>query len=365
MASFLFIPDISGYTRFVQETEVTHSRHVIAELLEVLIDADELGMTVAEIEGDAVLFFLPDRVPSAVEIAEQARTTFEAFHRHLLRFERDRICRCGACVGASGLTLKFVAHAGPIEVIRVRDFEKPYGPDVILAHRLLKNEVEGDEYLLFTDSCGPAPDEVLPAWASPDRGRSSYPELGEVCHTAVALGPLRAGIEPPEPRPAAHRMRDPVRLSAHLDLPIEAAFELVSSFDDRLRWNSGVDELEYDRNRVNRVGTPHRCVIGGNLVEFETTTADFGGETLVYGERLLSRVPVDDPTVYYILEPAEGGTRVRVEVHYRPRGLLGGASALVFRLVFRRSLRKALRALEEAAREEGSAGGTTTPAPSR
>ena len=34
----LFIPDISGFTRFVNETEIDHSRLIIQELLE---DADQ------------------------------------------------------------------------------------------------------------------------------------------------------------------------------------------------------------------------------------------------------------------------------------------------------------------------------------
>ena len=32
----LFIPDISGFTRFVSETEIEHSRLIIQELLEAL-----------------------------------------------------------------------------------------------------------------------------------------------------------------------------------------------------------------------------------------------------------------------------------------------------------------------------------------
>jgi hypothetical protein len=45
--SLLFIPDISGFTQFVHETEILHSGHIVAELLELLIDSDQLGMTVS------------------------------------------------------------------------------------------------------------------------------------------------------------------------------------------------------------------------------------------------------------------------------------------------------------------------------
>ncbi len=53
--SLLFIPDITGFTKFVNDTEVAHGHHIVAELLELIIDSDQLGMTVSEVEGDAVL----------------------------------------------------------------------------------------------------------------------------------------------------------------------------------------------------------------------------------------------------------------------------------------------------------------------
>jgi hypothetical protein len=345
--SFLFMPDISGYPRFVQETEAAHSRDVIAELLEVVIAADRLGMTVAEIEGDAVLFVLPDTVPSLAEVVGQAQRTFEAFHTHLKHFERDRVCECGACTGAHELSLKFVAHAGPIETIRVRDFAKPYGPDVILAHRLLKNEVPSDEYLLMTAPWWDGEEAGLPDWVHMTRGHSDYSDLGRVCHAHVPLGALKAGLPRPDPVRPPPRSSRPVRVETLLPLGIDDAFELVSNFDHRLLWNRGVEGLEYEPGRVNRVGMPHRCVIGGRLVAFETTTADFGANRRVYGERLLSPMPVADPVIYYILDAASGGTRVTAEAHFAPRGWFGWITSRLFAVALDKNLRTALHHLRE------------------
>ena len=55
-ASLLLMPDISGFTVFVHATELEHSQQIISGLLETLIAADHLDLSVAEIEGDAVLF---------------------------------------------------------------------------------------------------------------------------------------------------------------------------------------------------------------------------------------------------------------------------------------------------------------------
>nr|WP_296323553.1 DUF2652 domain-containing protein [Winogradskyella sp.] len=59
--SLLFIPDISGFTNFVQTTEAEHSQHVIAELLEVLIASNTQELKLAEIEGDALFFLKKNR----------------------------------------------------------------------------------------------------------------------------------------------------------------------------------------------------------------------------------------------------------------------------------------------------------------
>ena len=72
----LFIPDISGFTRFVTEMEIEHSRHIIQELLEVLIDANQLGLEVSEIEGDAILFYKYGSPPAIDSIYLQVEKMF-------------------------------------------------------------------------------------------------------------------------------------------------------------------------------------------------------------------------------------------------------------------------------------------------
>jgi hypothetical protein len=210
--SLLFIPDITGFTKFVNDTEVAHGQHIVAELPELIIDSDQLGMTVSEVEGDAVLFIR--RPPCSFEaLLEQARVTFEAFHTHLKSYETQRICECGACRTAHQLSLKRVAHTGPIEMVRVHRFEKPYGSDLILAHRLLKNDVPESEYVLMTGAIaeeGSGEDALLPDRAHVVDGETEYEDFGTVAYRYVALETLLASIPDPPPPPVFEKIDDPL-----------------------------------------------------------------------------------------------------------------------------------------------------------
>ena len=90
--SLLFLPDISGFTNFVNSTSSEHSKHIISELLEILIDQNTLGLELAEIEGDALFFYREGPLPTRQEIITQAHKMYTAFHSHLLLYDHLRIC---------------------------------------------------------------------------------------------------------------------------------------------------------------------------------------------------------------------------------------------------------------------------------
>src|SRR3954447_23079476 len=102
----LFIPDISGFTRFVNETEIEHSRLIIQELLEILVNANDIGLEVSEIEGDAILFYRYGDPPDLMQLYKQVEKMFCEFHQSIIAYDQRRFCQCKACGSAVGLTLK-------------------------------------------------------------------------------------------------------------------------------------------------------------------------------------------------------------------------------------------------------------------
>ena len=198
--TLLFIPDISGFTKFVHETEISHSQHIITELLEALIDANEMDLQISEIEGDAVLFYRKGKKPTAAETLAQVQRMYIKFHACLRKYESQRICQCGACVNSNGLSLKFIIHYGNISINKVKSRSKLFGKDLIVAHRLMKNDISLKEYALITNqlinACSSWVEIEQVAWEKPRKGNGSY-DFGDIKYCYLSLAPLESHIPQP------------------------------------------------------------------------------------------------------------------------------------------------------------------------
>src|SRR6476620_2739786 len=190
----LFIPDISGFTRFVNETEIEHSRLIIQELLEIMINSNQIGLEVSEIEGDAILFYKFGESPSLEKLYKQVEKMFCDFHRHLIVYDNRKFCQCKACRSAADLTLKVVTHYGEFTGYNVKNFSKLIGKDVIVAHQLLKNDIDQHEYWLVTTSIsGEHSPYELTEWMN-WYSSSKSTESGDISFHYTMLGRLKEGI---------------------------------------------------------------------------------------------------------------------------------------------------------------------------
>lgn len=147
----ILIPDISGFTKYVATADLEHSQGKVAHLLESILDNNHLNFEVSEIEGDAILFYSLECPHSGEDIIRQCRLMFSAFHQKLNEFKTTG-CKCVSCQGLNELSLKFIIHFGTLGSIMVRDYCKLFGRDLIIAHRLLKNNINSKEYILLTES---------------------------------------------------------------------------------------------------------------------------------------------------------------------------------------------------------------------
>lgn len=355
--SFFFIPDISGFTNFVKNVEIDHARHIISELLELIIDADTLDLAVAEVEGDAVFFFKQDEVPDNDKILEQIQNTYVKFHEHLKAYETRRICQCGACTSAADLKLKFVAHKGDANLISVKGNSKPFGEDVIRVHRLLKNSVQENEYILYTDGIADpkAIAENQSGWKKVVEGEDTYDELGVIPYKTIPLSFLRSLVKDPPPIPVEDLAPNPVKGSINISASATDVFELVTNMKYRELWNKGVAGFKYDEGELNQVGAKHVCVFANSReVEFTTVKKDFGKDRLVHGEKTQQIPFTKEATTYYIIEGDDNETNLRVEFHAKTSPLTGWLFKLVLTPKLKKNLVKGLEDLKGLAEQEQS-----------
>ena len=145
------LADISGFSQYLDEAGLQHASDVTAELLNALIEANGNRWQIANLEGDCVFFFREGREPTS-ELLAHLRSLFERFSSRRLEIGRDSDCGCGACKGANELALKFIVHAGEYAEQRIGGRREIIGPDVVTAHRLLKNDTGLSEYVILTRS---------------------------------------------------------------------------------------------------------------------------------------------------------------------------------------------------------------------
>jgi hypothetical protein len=109
--------------------------------------------------------------PSAEEITRSlaglASGMHRAFHEEQAHMESLRVCWCDGCVQTGRLTVKVVAHYGQAVLSAARGRSTLAGVDVILVHRMLKNSVPLDEYVLMTDAVRERCEPQIAELASP------------------------------------------------------------------------------------------------------------------------------------------------------------------------------------------------------
>jgi hypothetical protein len=155
----VILADISGYTRFMLEnrTAAVHGQLCINSLIEALLEQVDIPLTLQEIEGDAVFLYARDPGSEAgwrstlEEVGRKLPRFFDAFIARSGQTMESTPCGCAICRNSDQLGLKIVVHAGEAVFHEVAGRRQISGSDVILAHRLLKNSVPSNEYLLLTE----------------------------------------------------------------------------------------------------------------------------------------------------------------------------------------------------------------------
>ena len=335
--ALIFIPDISGFTEFVNNTEISHAKHIIEELLEVLIDANDIGLELSEIEGDALLFYRRGEAPSRDELLRQIRIMYVAFHGLIKKYDSFRICSCGACSQASNLSLKFIAHYGEVAEKNVKNHKKLFGKDVILAHRLLKNDIPSSEYGLFSNYLLKTDD----SWKQLDEIENldietivEKNDLGEVECTFINLDPFQSDI--PEPDPVDYNLpgvtEHLIKVESVIQAPLDLVFNVISDLEFRKEITVGLKDVDEVNHKIAQNGSTHRCVINENDKDpfFHTHDFKFDRNKITF----LESDEVNNISTVWVLTRQEDHTLIEFNNYMKPNFI----KKLLFRIFLKKKL---------------------------
>jgi hypothetical protein len=197
--------------------------------------------------------------------------------------------------------LKVITHYGEFTGYNVRNFSKLIGKDLIVAHQLLKNDIEQHEYWLVTSSLlGDQKPMEYKEWMVWNRSAKNT-EGGDIPFHYVQLSQLKKEITPE----SFHQVdlsgkKKMLTASRVYKTDIISLFHASGDFNYRSRWMEGVKRVEEVNHFLPRVGMRCRTI-------FENGESVFFSSSYVYSPDRIEFSETDEKknTTYYILEKIE------------------------------------------------------------
>jgi hypothetical protein len=142
----------------VEADEPPQAYGLVSSLLDAMVERIAPQFRLVKFEGDA-LFAVADDTALEMRgppVLACLRGCHAAFASLLAEAGTQWTCTCAACARIDDLGLKLILHHGDYVAQPIAGREELAGPDVIVAHRLLKNRVRdlvgGGPYALVTDA---------------------------------------------------------------------------------------------------------------------------------------------------------------------------------------------------------------------
>lgn len=264
----LLVADITGYTAYLQATELEHAEDVLADLLETLVGTLAPVFRLSKLEGDAAFSYAPEGRVSPSLILDTVEAGYFSFRRRLRDIDHATNCDCNACVLIPSLDLKYVVHSGEYIARRIAGSEELTGRDVVLAHRLMKTKA-GSE--LGTTGFAVYTATTLDAFEMNPQvlGFSEYTEELE------DMGAVQVFVENLETRWTFENERNRVLVTEDeavwsktwkLPVSIQVAWDYMASPDKRVLWNRDVTSFEPQTPGRQSVGSVNHCMHGPDLI---------------------------------------------------------------------------------------------------
>ena len=345
---FLIISDITGYSKYVNESELEHARDSLTALLNILIDHTQSPLVLSKLEGDAVFSYAPaGGFLQGQSLLDMIESTYASFRKALELMVLNTTCTCNACRNLPNLDLKFFVHFGSYMTQKLGNYTELVGNDVNLVHRLAKNHIKEETgfkaYAAFTQS-------VMDALGLKDFQNSLTPHR----ETFADVGEVQMYVH--DMHTVWERLKDRVRIEIR---PEEALFVIKAEFPvpPSILWEyltkpeyrtilMGASKLEIRNQSQGRTGVDSA---------FYCYHGDMETNQLILDWRPFEQFTTDDANsmgmttrITCKLEPTQTGTRL-IDLMGKPRGawLKVILFSLVARFVFVPQIGKSVEQLRQ------------------
>ncbi|HEY5578298.1 MAG TPA: DUF2652 domain-containing protein [Acidimicrobiia bacterium] len=336
---FLLIADITGYTIYLGRSELEHARDTISALLETVISGTRPPLVISKLEGDAVLSYgLEASFLGGQTLMEMIEDCYVGFRNAIELMVLNNTCRCNACANLDSLDLKFFLHHGEFVIQQVGDRAELFGSDVILAHRLLKNDVREATgiaaYTLYThkavERIGVALTEEM------SRHTLTYEDIGTI---AVRVQDMHPVWQARRGQATAALAPDEIVVEVATDVALspETVWDYLADpeFRNVLMGSDRQEVLDRKQGRITE-GSAFQCFHGDRVVpQVILEWRPF--------ERVVTRdlLPVPAGASYLVsvceLHPIEGGTRLVQQAGWLTGPWIGRTISRIFLRASRKS----------------------------
>ena len=264
------IADISGYTGYLADVELDHAQDILADLIGAVVTALRPDFRLAKLEGDAAFTYAPVETIDGSMLLDTIERCYFGFRRRRRDVRQATSCECNACVRIPDLDLKFVVHHGAAILQKVAGRQELLGSDVIVAHRLLKNDVvEGlgiDAYALLSQACIDASD-IDPAALGMRDHTETYDRIGDVRVWVHDLE-RRWGEEEARGRVRVGPDEAMMTVSVPTMVPPQVAWAFLTKPGQRMTWQPWVTEVTIKGAVGGRrgPGSANHCMHGKDAV---------------------------------------------------------------------------------------------------
>ena len=264
----LLVADITGYTSYLQATELEHAQDVLADLLETLVETLQPIFILSKLEGDAAFAYAPEGRVSPTLILDTVEAGYFAFRRRLRDIEHASNCDCNACVLIPSLDLKYFIHHGAYVARRIAGTEELTGSDVVLVHRLMKAEagakLDTAGFAVYTKTT------LLHLGMNPDLlgFRSLTERLADVGDIDVYAQDLTTLWAFENERHREFVTEDEAFWAGAWEVPVtpEIAWDYVTSPVKRVMWNDEITRFDQQTPGRLSTGTVNHCMHGPNVI---------------------------------------------------------------------------------------------------